>query len=88
MLIMKETELFKDYALDLLCGVQNFTCIQRDYLHTVITVENTQVLGNIIDVFKQRTGKSFATHRWPIDFGQRGKDTVFRNHDACKFRMP
>ena len=49
---MKENELFKDYALDLLCGVQNFTCIQHDYLHTVITVENKQVLGNIIDVFK------------------------------------
>ena len=76
MLIMKETELFKDYALDLLRGVQNFTCIQCDYLHTVITVENMQVLGNIINVFKQRTGNSFATHRWPKDFGQRGKDTV------------
>ena len=56
LLIIKENEMFKDYALDLLHGVQNFTCIQRDYLHTVITVENKQVLGNIIDVFKQRTG--------------------------------
>ena len=88
LLIIKENELFKDYALDLLHGVQNFTCIQRDYLHTVIAVENTQVLGNIIDVFKQRTGNSFATHRQPKDFGQRGKDTVLRHHDACKFRMP
>ena len=88
MLIMKENELFKDYALDVLRGVQNFTCIQRNYLHTVIAMENMQVLGNVIDVFKQRTGNSFATHRRPKDFGQRGKDTVFRYHDACKFRMP
>ena len=88
LLIIKENELFKDYALDLLRGVQNFTCIQRDYLHTVIAVENKQVLGNIINVFKQRTGNSFATHRRPKDFGQRGKDTVLRHHDACKFRIP
>ena len=66
LIIMKENELFKDYVLDLLHGVQNFICIQCDY----------QVLGNIIDVFKQRTGNSFATHRWPKDFGQRGKFRV------------
>ena len=75
-LIMKRNELFKDYVLDLLRGVQNFTYIQRDYLHTVIAVDNNQVLGNIIDVFTQRTGNSFSTHRWPKDFGQRGKDTL------------
>ena len=83
MLIMKENELFKDYVLDLLCGVQNFTCIQCDYLHTVITVDNNQVLGNIIDVFKQRMWNSFSTHRQPKDFGQRGKDTLLWHHDAC-----
>ena len=83
MLIMKENELFKDYVLDLLHGVQNFTCIQHDYLHTVIAIDNNQVLGNIIDIFKQRTGNSFSTHRWPKDFGQRGKDTLLWHHDAC-----
>ena len=85
---MERNELFKDYVLDLLHGVQNFTCIQRDYLHTVITMENNQVLGNIIDVFKQRTGNSFSTHRRPKDFGQRGKETLLRHQDACKFRVP
>ena len=85
---MKENELFKDYVLDLLCGVQNFTCIQCDYLHTVITMDNNQVLGNVINVFKQRTGNSFSTHRWPKDFGQRGKDTLLWQQDACKFRVP
>ena len=73
MLIIHIIELLKDYMLNLLCGVQNFTCIQCDNLHTVIAMENKQVLGNIIDVFKQRTGKSFSTHRRPKDFGQRGK---------------
>ena len=110
---MERNELFKDYVLDLLHGVQNFTCIQCDYLHTVIAMDNnqvqwqiqdfpwgmptpevgvltyffgqklheneriwtprgahipgaplrsaTEVLGNIINVFKQRTGNSFST---------------------------
>ena len=70
MSIMKENELFKDYVLDLLCGVQNFTCIQHDYLHTVIAMDNNQVLGNVIDIFKQRTGNSFSTYRWPKDWAE------------------
>ena len=75
-LIMERNELFKDYVLDLLHGVQNFTCIQCDYLHTVIAVDNNQVLENVINVFKQRTGNSFSIHRQPKDFRQRGKDTL------------
>ena len=73
MLVIHKIELLKDYMLNLLCGIQNFTCIQHDNLHTVIAMEDKQVLGNIIDVFKQRTGNSFSTHRWPEDFRQRGK---------------
>ena len=80
---MKENELFKDYVLDLLHG-----CIQCDYLHTVITMDNNQVLGNVINVFKQRTGNSFSTHWWPKDFGWGGKDTLLWHQDACKLRVP
>ena len=33
--------MFKDYVVQLLRGVQNVTYIQRNYLHTVIAVDNT-----------------------------------------------
>ena len=39
--------MFKDYVVQLLCGVQNVTYIQRNYLHTVIAVDNTQIMGNV-----------------------------------------
>ena len=49
--------MFKDYVVQLLHGVQNITYIQHNYLHTIIAVDNTQIMGNVLDVFKQRTGK-------------------------------
>ena len=64
--------MFKDYVVQLLRGVQNVTYIQRNYLHTVITVDNAQIMGNVLDVFKQRTGNSFSIHRRPKEFGERG----------------
>ena len=44
--------MFKDYVVQLLCGVQNVTYIQCNYLHTVIAMDNTQIMGNVLDVFK------------------------------------
>ena len=67
--------MFKDYVVQLLRGVQNITYIQRNYLHTVIAVENTQIMGHVLDVFKQRTGNTgntFSIHRRPKEFGERG----------------
>ena len=37
--------MFKDYVVQLLGGVQNVTDIQHHYLHTVIAVDNTQIMG-------------------------------------------
>ena len=64
--------MFKDYVVQLLHGVQNITYIQCNYLHTVIAVDNAQIMGNVLDVFKQRTGNSFSIHRHPKEFGERG----------------
>ena len=64
--------MFKDYVVQLLHGVQNVTYIQRYYLHTVIAMDNTQIMGNVLDVFKQRTGNSFLIHRRLKEFGERG----------------
>ena len=64
--------MFKDYVVQLLRGVQNITYIQCNYLHTIIAMDNTQIMGNVLDVFKQRTGNSFSIHRHPKEFGERG----------------
>ena len=64
--------MFKDYVVQLLRGVQNVTYIQCNYLYTVIAVDNTQIMGNVLDVVKQRTGNSFLIHRCPEEFGERG----------------
>ena len=64
--------MFKDYVVQLLHGVQNVTYIQHNYLHTVIAMDNTQIMGNVLDVFKQRTNNSFLIHRRPKEFGERG----------------
>ena len=58
-------------VVQLLRGVQNVTYIQRNYLHTVIAVENMQIMGHVLDVFKQRTGNTFSIHRHPKEFGDR-----------------
>ena len=64
--------MFKDYVVQLLRGVQNITYIQCNYLHTVIAMDNMQIMGNVLDVFKQRTSNSFSIHRHPKEFGERG----------------
>ena len=64
--------MFKDYVVQLLHGVQNVTYMQCNYLHTIIAVDNTQIMGNVLDVFKQRTSNSFSIHRHPKEFGERG----------------
>ena len=64
--------MFKDYIVQLLCGVQNVTYIQCNNLHTVIAMDNTQIMGNVLDVFKQRTSNSFSIHRHLKEFGERG----------------
>ena len=64
--------MFKDYVVQLLHGVQNVTYIQRNYLHTVIAVDNAQIMGNVLDLFKQRTSNSFSIHRRLKEFGERG----------------
>ena len=75
--------MFKDYVVQLLRGVQNVTYIQRNYLHTVIAVDNTQIMGNVLDVLKQRTSNSFSIHRclnriW----GKR-----YHNRTQCRIRI-
>ena len=62
--------MFKDYVVQLLRGVQNITYIHN--LHTVIAVENTQIMGHVLDVFKHWTGNTFSIHRRPKEFGERG----------------
>ena len=64
--------MFKDYVVQLLRGVQNVTYIQCNYLYTIISMDNTQIMGNVLDVFKQRTGNSFSIHRHPKEFWERG----------------
>ena len=60
-------------------GLRSFRCLpnirvaDRNYLHTVIAVDNTQVMGKVLDVFKQKTGNTFSVYRRPKEFGQRGK---------------
>ena len=73
---------------NLLIGIQHVNYIQSDSEHTVVSVPNKQVLNNVIDAFKQRSGISFATYRKPKDFGQRGENRKhFRDHIfTFKFR--
>ena len=64
--------ILKDYVANLLCGLPNITVVERNYLHMVIAVDNTQLMAKVLDVFKQRTGNTFSVHRRPKEFGQRG----------------
>ena len=61
----------------LMQGVQNFTIVSRDMLHTVLAVSNTQVLQNVLDVFKQRGGNSYPQYKKTKLFGERGKNFKF-----------
>ena len=51
-------------------GVQNFTIVSRDMLHTVLAVSNTQVLQNVLDVFKQQSGNSYPQYKKTKLFGE------------------
>ena len=59
--------------MNLLRCLPNIRVADRNYLHTVIAVDNTQVMGKVLDVFKQKTGNTFSVYRRPKEFGQRGK---------------
>ena len=68
-------------------GVQNFTIVSQDILHTVLAVSNTQVLQNVLDVFKQRSGNSYPQYKKTKLFGERGKCFKFhktREHDNVR----
>ena len=58
-------------------GVQNFTIVSRDMLHTVLAVLNTQVLQNVLDVFKQLSGNSYPQYKKTKLFSERGKHFKF-----------
>ena len=51
--------------MNLLRCLPNIRVADRNYLHTVITVDNTQVMGKVLDVFKQKTGNTFSVYRRP-----------------------
>ena len=61
----------------LMQGVQNFTIVSRDMLHTVLAVSNTQVLQNVLDIFKQRSGNSYPQYKKTKLFGEQGKHFKF-----------
>ena len=50
---------------NILLGVQYINYIQSDPQHTVISVPNKQVLNNVIDIFKQKSGIAFAMYMKP-----------------------
>ena len=53
---------------NILLGVQHINYMKSDPQHTVISVPNKQVLNNVIDIFKQKSGIAFAMYRTPKDF--------------------
>ena len=59
---------------NLLLGLHHVNYIQSDSEHTVVSVPNKQVLNNVIDTFKQKSGIAFATYRKPKDFGEKGEN--------------
>ena len=75
--------MFKDYVVQLLRGVQNVTYIQHNYLHTVIAMDNTQIMGNVLDVFKQRTGNTFSIHQ----ASERIWGKRYHNQTQCRIRI-
>ena len=75
--------MFKDYVVQLLRGVQNITYIQCNYLHTVIAVDNTQIMGNVLDVFKQRTGNSILDSQ----ASERIWGKRYHNRTQCRIRI-
>ena len=70
---MESKKKFQEYVKNVLLGVRHINYIQSDPQHTVISVPNKQVLNNVIDIFKQKSGIAFATYRKPKDFGDQGE---------------
>ena len=71
----------------LMQGVQNFTTVSRDILHTVLAVLNTQVLQNVLDIFKQQSSNSYPQYKKTKLFGKQGKRFKFhkiREHDNVR----
>ena len=68
-------------------GVQNFTIVSQDMLHTVLAVLNAQVLQNVLDVFKQWSSNSYPQYKKTKLFGERGKCFKFhkiREHNNVR----
>ena len=63
-------------------GVQNFAIVSQDMLHTVLAVSNTQVLQNVLDIFKQQSSNSYPQYKKTKLFGERGKR--FKFHKICE----
>ena len=78
---------FQDYVKNILLGVQHINYVRSDSEHTVISVPNKQVLNNVIDTFKQKSGIAFATYRKPKDFGDRGEKIRYFRHHIITFKF-
>ena len=61
----------------LMQGVQNFTIVSQDMLHTVLAVSNTQVLQNVLDIFKQWSGNSYPQYKKTKLLSEQGKHCKF-----------
>ena len=51
----------------------NCTIVAQDRMHTVVSVDNMQVLQSVLDAFKQCSGNSYPQYKKAKDFGERGK---------------
>lgn len=78
---------FQDYVKNILLGVQHINYVRSDSEHTVISVPNKQVLNNVIDTFKQKSGIAFAIYRKPKDFGDRGQKIRYFRHHIIIFKF-
>ena len=78
---------FQDYVKNILLGVQHINYVRSDSEHTVISVPNKQVLNNVIDTFKQKSGIAFAIYRKPKDFGDRGEKIRYFRHHIIIFKF-
>ena len=62
----------QDYVKGILRSVPNCEVVASDDNHTVISVNNIQVLQNMVDIFKQWTRNSYSQYKKPKLFGERG----------------
>ena len=75
----------------ILRGVPNCEVLQSDESHTVVSVPNIQVLHNVVNIYKQRSGTSYSQYKKPKLFGERStshnsiyetnQKIIIREHD-------